>query len=437
MMERWLSAFFQLSVFAFGIASCYLPISRRLRMSWKKILGLWIAILIPYFLIGSTLYAQFSLPMLFIELPALLGFFFVYWSTIKIDLSRALAIYVGTAAVELFTFPFSCMVDAKLNPDLSAFNLSWQGALVQPICSGLLFLGFSYPAYHYFSSVVDLLNAPKVWFSTVIISLIFFLLNLIVVPYSFKTLFVARVYKIYVIVECAWLITLIAIYILYYYTASFVLKNSLLKEKTQLLEMESKQAQKLQEYIRQTTKLRHDFRHSVRLLSTLAKEEDLVALKEHLAAYETQLEMPSPAQYCQNVALNALFGYYEQMAKEANIRCTWKIALPDPLPFSELDLASLFGNLIENAIHGCEELPDNERYFFLTTEIPHPGELYIVSTNSFNGVIHKIGLKYHSTKSKGLGIGLNSMEATVEKYKGHIKITHDHKEFDVDIFLPY
>ncbi len=111
--------------------------------------------------------------------------------------------------------------------------------------------------------------------------------------------------------------------------------------------------------------------------------------------------------------------------------------MPDPLPFSELDIASLLGNLIENAIQGCQNVPQEKRYFYLTSEIPHPGQLYIVSTNSFNGVVYQTGTKYESTKPKGHGIGLSSIEATTEKYGGHITITHDQKEFDVDILLPY
>ncbi len=437
MNEYWLSTFLQLFIFVFGIASCYIPIPTRLRFGWKKTLVLWILILVPYLLLGSTLHTQFGLPLIVFELPAVVLFFFIYRFTVILDLSRAIAIYIGVVAIESFTFHFAWAYEALHYPYANPNQLSLKGAWVQVLCSFGLIVGFFYPAFHYFSKVLDSMSRSKFWNYTTIISLSFLFLNILFRPQSYQNISLGRVGKIYPLLEGALLLSLISIYTLYYHTVWNIVKNDDLNKKREILEIEAKHMQELQDYIRQSAKLRHDFRHSVRLLSTLAQKEDLSTLKEYLAAYEAQLEMPLPVQYCQNAAMNALLGYYQEMAKEANIQIHWRIELPDPLPFSELDLAALFGNLIENAIHGCQTLPKEERYFDLTSEIPHPGQFYIVSTNSFNGVVHKKELKYHSTKSQGLGIGLSSIEATVEKYGGHMKISHNQKEFDIDILLPY
>ena len=48
-------------------------------------------------------------------------------------------------------------------------------------------------------------------------------------------------------------------------------------------------------------------------------------------------------------------------------------------------LASLFGNLLENGISGCQTLRLGKRRFSLTTELRQGNSLYIVSTNSFDG----------------------------------------------------
>lgn len=67
---------------------------------------------------------------------------------------------------------------------------------------------------------------------------------------------------------------LTAIYVLFYLGTTVILEHAELKERTHLLEMQSRQYRALQEHMRQTTRLRHDFRHSVHLLSRVRNGKD-------------------------------------------------------------------------------------------------------------------------------------------------------------------
>ncbi len=187
--------------------------------------------------------------------------------------------------------------------------------------------------------------------------------------------------------------------------------------------------------MRQTARLRHDFRHSVHLLSALAEEGDIGNIRAHLAEYEISLSENTPVNLCANAALNALFGYYYEMAVSAGIDTDWRIELPEPLPATELDMASLFGNLMENAIDGCLTIPENRRYFCLTTELRHGNRLYIVSTNSFDGRVQKGKDGYRSTKHGGKGTGLISIATAAEKYGGSAQASNSGSEFYVDVTL--
>lgn len=228
---------------------------------------------------------------------------------------------------------------------------------------------------------------------------------------------------------------LTAIYLLFYLGTTVILEHAELKEQTHLLQMQSRQYRALQEHMRQTTRLRHDFRHSVHLLSSLAEEGDISNIQAHLAEYEVSLSENTPVNYCANAALNALFGYYYEMAVSAGIDTDWHIELPEPLPTTELDMVSLFGNLIENAIDGCLTIPEGKRYFCLTTENHHGNMLYIVSTNSFDGKVRKGKDGYHSTKHSGKGIGLAAIATAAEKYGGSAQISNSGSEFFVDVVL--
>ena len=228
---------------------------------------------------------------------------------------------------------------------------------------------------------------------------------------------------------------LTSIYLLFYWGTSVILEHAELKERTQLLEIQSRQYRVLQEHMEQTARLRHDFRHSVRLLSDMAERGDLEGLRAYLVQYENTLTEHVAVNYCANSTLNALFRYYHEMAVSAGIAVAWKIEVPNPLTVSELDLASLFGNILENGIEGCQTLPKGKRYFNLTTELRHGNSLYIVATNSFDGHIKKGKSGYRSTKRSGSGIGLAAIAAVAEKYDGVLQVSNSGGEFFTDVVI--
>lgn len=114
--------------------------------------------------------------------------------------------------------------------------------------------------------------------------------------------------------------------------------------------------------------------------------------------------------------------YYKKLADSEGVKTDRKIELPDPLTVSELDMAALFGNLMENAIAACSALPKERRYFSLTSEMRHTNALYVVSANSFDGKVRKYKSGYLSTKHPGTGTGLISIAAVAEKYNGTVQV---------------
>ncbi|MCM1227220.1 MAG: ATP-binding protein [Clostridium sp.] len=434
-INKFLSAFIQMLVLLPGAASCYLTVINRMRYSKLKTAAMCMAVILPFSVISAVLHAMLSLDVNVILLPSLALFFFLFRRTINLDFSCTLAIYVGVCAIETFPAQFACAFDAALHPESGASDLSTEAALFQFGFSVLMLAAFTYPATHHFQLVVDKLNFPKLWYSTVALSSVFLILNVIAVPRSYSTLHTGRMIWIFPIFEAGSFAVLTAVYILFYHSAFVILEHTKLSERTRLLEIQAHQYHSLQEHMRQTARLRHDFRHSVRLLSSLAEKGDIDSIRVHLAEYDTSLTENAPANYCANSALNALFGYYQEMAVSAGIRTDWQIELPEPLSFAESDMAALFGNIMENAIAGCQTIQSDSRYFCLTTEIRNGNRLYVVSTNNFDGIVKMKEGQYLSTKRNGSGIGLQSMKIIAEKYHGIARFSHSNDEFYGDIML--
>lgn len=433
--DKALSAMLQLLILLPCTASLYLAAKDRMRFTPKKTAALSAAVFFPYSAAAALLHLCLGIDMNLILLLSLVPFFFLYRRTVDLDLSRSLAIYVGVCAIETFPAQFAFSLDAVLHPASGMADFSPEAALFQLTLSCLLLAAFTYPATRYFTRVVDSLDLPKIWYSTVALSSIFLVFNVLAVPHSYATLHAGRMLWLFPVFETGAFWLLVAIYLLFYRGTAMILEHAELKERSRLLELQSRQYFTLQEHMRQTAKLRHDFRHSIRLLASLAEQGDIASIRAHIAEYETTLDRHVIADYCRNAALNALFGYYHEMAAAEAIDTDWLIELPEPLPFSELDLTALFGNLMENAIAGCRTVPEGSRYFCLTTEVRHGNSLYVVSTNSFDGKARPERNGYRSTRHGGTGIGLASITAAAEKYGGSARASHSDRAFFVDVVL--
>lgn len=432
---EWISALPKFLILLPSAASCYFPTKNQMKYTPLKTIVMCMAVLIPYSFLGAWINVALEIDVNTILLPSLVIFFFIYLHTVNTDFPRALAVYVGVCVVQTFPAQFAYALDAKLHPMSGSAHFSTEASLFQLGLSCLIVFAFIYPACQIFSWAVDNLNFPKIWYSTVILSSVFLIFNVLCIPRHYSTLHAGRLIYLFPLMELCVMALLITIYALFYMSAKIILEHARLKEHSQLLEMQAHQYKILQEHMNQTSRLRHDFRHSVRLISSLAEKGDIKNIQKHLKEYELRIKESMPINYCANASLNALFGYYHEMAASEGISMKWNIQLPDPLTISELDMAGLFGNIMENAIAGCLEIPKNSRYFYLTTEIRHGNKLYIVSTNSFGGNIRKEKNEYQSTRHKGKGIGLVSIAAIAEKYHGSSKVSNNDNEFFVDVVL--
>ena len=433
-IREWLEILPQYLMLFPAVLSCYLPMRNQMRYTPARTAGLCLGVLIPFTLAGAWAQAAFRLQANAVFLPALPVFFLLYRRTVTTDLPRILAVYVGVCAMQTFPAQMANALDAQLHPLTWAEQFSVEAALLQSGLGGLM-VAAAFLVRRQIRWIIDNLDFAKIWYSTAALSMVFLTLNMAAVPNALDMYYAGKPFHLFPLLEMCALALLVCVYVLFYQGARLMLERAQLDQRTQLLEMQSHQYQALREHMRQTARLRHDFRHSLCLLSALAEQGDMEGIRSHLTEYERGLAKRVPVSYCANATLNALFGYYEEMAASAQIETDWKIELPDPMTVSELDLASLFGNLLEHGIKGCQTLRSGERRFSLTTELRQGNSLYIVSTNSFDGHVRKGENGYCSTRHDGRGIGLASIAVVAEKYNGSARFSNSDTEFFVDVVL--
>lgn len=431
---------FFLTLFSFAIIIlsglfCFLPLKNQLRYPISKII---ITFLCSFLVIGSfssIIMMIFGIENLnYLLFPDLIIFFFFLKSVTKTGTARCLFVFISVCCLASFFSLYAYFLNAFFQEEISR-GVDTSYDLIQ---MGLTLAGMAllFPLMKYYSWMIDNIAINKLWYLFSILPIALMASNIYSVPISYANIRVGKVYLKGFIITLFELALYLIVFILFYVFSKTTMEKTKLTERNHILEIQKSYTESLQSYIKYTAKSRHDFKHSVHIMSRLADEGNISALKDYIAQYENSLTVTSPMRICKSDALNALFNYYRQQAIDNNIDINWQIDLPENSRILDVDLCSIFGNILENAIDACCTVEKGNKYFNLTSEI-NGDCLYIVSTNNYGKPLRMDGEEYSSTKHQGKGIGLYSMKSITEVYDGVLDAGNNDGEFFVNIVMKY
>ncbi len=413
---------------------CLLPMKNQLIISVRKLLLAGTTLLSVVITVCACLAAITNISTNVILLPAALLLFVAYHRMLKTHFYVNLSIFLLVMALMSFPANISLAIDCQLHPYENAAIHCMTCNLFQLAFSFLFVFLFGHIFWHFFSQLIDKIDSAKVWIVTIPVPLIFTLLNILMRPHEYKTILMTRVYHMYLCYLCLAFFLLAVIYVIFYMVAMELLRNAQNEERIRLFEMQESQYYAQQRYITESSRQRHDFRQQLLSMASMAQNQDYAALTKYLSGYLST--MPETINtYCTNVPINALLNYYAAFMEQEEIKCNWKIRLPHELHITNTELCSLLGNLLENVCHGCKTLPKEKRFHSLTIQMEHGNCLYIVSSNSFDGIVKKKNTAYLSTQKGGSGIGLSSIAAIADKYQGIAQFSHTERDFICNIVL--
>ncbi len=201
-------------------------------------------------------------------------------------------------------------------------------------------------------------------------------------------------------------------------------------------------------------KMTHDFRQQLytisgfveQLQNTPMPDIHLEELQNYLNTLTTHTATRSnmiTGAFSQNTALDVLLQYYYFCAKSQDIHMDIRFSLPAQQILSDVELCTVLGNLLENAIDACNRLSamhesDFEKYITINSH-QTDGQWFILLENTYDGIVFKKNNRFLSrkdTNSKRFGIGLESVKDIIEKYSGSLDIYPKETVFRVGITLP-
>ena len=177
---------------------------------------------------------------------------------------------------------------------------------------------------------------------------------------------------------------------------------------------------------------RHDYRHHIQTMKVHAANGEYAEIDRYLDMLDQDLTNVETVVKTGNRMADAILNSKLSLAEQKEIRIKAEARIPVSLTVSELDLCTIIGNLLDNAMEACMELPPEKRLIRIYMEMKG-NYLYFALTNTAKGEKKH---SFRSTKGKGHGLGLSRVDAAVKKYGGYVTRASEDGAFSTEILLP-
>ena len=227
------------------------------------------------------------------------------------------------------------------------------------------------------------------------------------------------------------IIFIIGMYILFRRTLYNMIDRRIERFQSELIE---KQVREIQNMYRQVRGWRHDYRNHINNMKIQLSEGNYDKLSDYLNELADDLDTVDTVIKTGNVMADAILNSKLNVAEKMNIKLNVKANVPDKLPMSDVELCSMLGNILDNAVEACGTLPEEER--FMRVYIGKlKGQLYLSVQNSA-GKVRKSKNTYLSTKEGEHGYGLFRIDRVAKKYGGYVNRQNEEGVFATEIMVP-
>ncbi|MEG0090372.1 MAG: GHKL domain-containing protein [Oscillospiraceae bacterium] len=207
----------------------------------------------------------------------------------------------------------------------------------------------------------------------------------------------------------------------------------------QLLTTQEKYYKHLESFQKEMQGIRHDTKNHTRCALSMLEQGQVEEAQEYLRGlYDSAEKMQSPV-HCGNNIIDIVLNHSITNMNRLGVGYDMNVLVPSKLaPIDNLDLCTLFGNLLDNAVEACSRIcsTDAVKHISINASV-RKSYLVINISNTFNGEVRVENNIYQTVKSgeRFSGIGLSNIRRVVERYSGEMSINHENNIFTVSAML--
>ncbi|EGC02966.1 sensor histidine kinase [Ruminococcus albus] len=195
-------------------------------------------------------------------------------------------------------------------------------------------------------------------------------------------------------------------------------ENNLISQQNIFLERSLKEQEKTFSMWRKSV---HDYKNTILVIDSLIAQGKIDELGEFVHREQSSFEHKSEYFHTGNTTADTIINAKYATALSFGIPFTVNAAIPEQIALSDIHLASILGNLLDNAI----EAQTDETEPFIHIQISVINSLFMIKIT--NRCSHSINTHTTSKKDKDMhGIGLKSVRSIVQSYDGEFTLeAHD------------
>ena len=267
---------------------------------------------------------------------------------------------------------------------------------------------------------------------SIVLTLVFLIAFAIVVFTVFNLLNLERTADLTLYISSGVLATMFFI-IFMYSKNNLYLREQEQRDKIQIAQLQQQYAY-YQDKLKDEERIRsiyHDMKNHLLVLEgskgTDETRKMAQELRSQIADYENYI-------HTGNDFLDIIIRNKAEKAREKNIDFSVFIDFSGVDFIEPLDISTLFGNGIDNAIEASEKLPEDQRVILVKAGKVQDFVSILIENNCLDEV-HKDG---HTTKADKFlhGFGISNMKKAAEKYSGSCTTTQENGKFTLKILLP-
>ena len=197
------------------------------------------------------------------------------------------------------------------------------------------------------------------------------------------------------------------------------------------------QIQLMQESVKKVRSIRHDMDFHLATLKDFSVENK--AATDYINSLIGDISESEVYSSTGNIAFDSIINFKLKTAAEDNVKLDLSLFIPSVLNIDVVDVVTIMGNLLDNALDAVAKAED--KIIKLDIEFSK-SNLHIKIDNSFDGSVKFADGKDEEEKrivtlktGSGHGYGLGNIRKSVEKYNGHMDVSHEGKMFSVGILL--
>ena len=221
------------------------------------------------------------------------------------------------------------------------------------------------------------------------------------------------------------------------YSAQTKVNNNLLEKEMRIVNQKSDLLMKYYENVKNQDQENSIFRHDLKNHLSVIKDNLPECMSVYVNDIMSHIDKDNIRFYSDNKILNVLLSKKKEECENQNIQF-----LIDPIRaelsfFNDMDIVTIFSNLINNAMESCAHSSEKKIYLNIHTENQNFIVIKIENTSDIEPIVINGRLKTHKDNAKLHGIGMNSISRALSAYNGSLdwKYNKEQKIFSTTIII--